>query len=167
MTLTDSIRFSIAHSSWALEQLITSAEALPPGKADEDLGIGPGSLRVNIAHVIEAMFYFADNFAGRDYVEPADFAALSASLLGLRALLARATDALRISMVGACERGLGETILWPGATKKALPAPTAVAQVFDHSTLHRAQAVNILKRLGIDPLPDLDPMSFQATGLGW
>jgi uncharacterized damage-inducible protein DinB len=167
VTLVDHVRFGISHSSWALEQLIAHAEALPPGKAEEDLGIGPGSLRVNIAHTIEAMLYFADCFAGRDYTEPPDFAAKSQSFAGLLELLARASAALSASMISSAERGLTDRVLWPGATDKSLVAATAVAQVFDHATVHRTQAINMLKRLGVKPLPKLDPMSFQATGLRW
>ena len=157
------IRFQIDHSAWALRELISIARKLPAAKIEEDLGIGPGSLRENIAHTIECMFFFADNFAGLEYREPAEFAAESKSLDGLARLLDSAHAKLRLAMLRASERGFGNTVHWPNAVSGTLPAAAAVAQVFDHSTLHRAQCVNMLKRLGVTPVPDLDPMTFQST----
>lgn len=166
MDLTALIRFQIAHSAWALARLIEHARTLPAAKIEENLGIGPGSLRQNIAHTIECMFYFADNFAGLEYVEPKEFAADSKSLDGLSRLLDSAHAKLRLAMLRACERGFGETVHWPNAESGTMPAAAAVAQVFDHSTLHRAQCVNMLKRLGVTPVPDLDPMTYQAGQVG-
>lgn len=165
--LADLVRFQIAHSAWALRQIIRHAKALPVEATARDLGIGPGSLRANVAHTIEAMLYFAENFAGREHVEPAEFAAESGSLDGLDRLLGRASASLRESMLGACAREQGASVPWPNAEGGSLPAAVAIAQVVDHPTLHRAQCVNMLRRLGVAPVPDLDPMTFRATGLPW
>lgn len=169
MDLAKLIRFQIAHSAWSLGEIIRYARTLPPETIEQDLGIGPGSLRQNLTHSIEAMVYFAENFAGRDY-DPArypDIPSLSKSLGGLSELLNIAHARLRDSMVGACMDGFGERVLWPNAEGGFLPTPAAIAQVFDHSTLHRTQCVNMLKRLGVNPVPDLDPMTFRDTGLAW
>ncbi len=167
MTLVAQIRFGLAHSTWAIEQIIDHAKRLPGERLEEDLGIGPGGLRVNLAHTIETIFFFADNFADRPYVERPDFAELSGSLEGLHRLLAAASQELFNAMVSACERGLSPQIPWPSAAGGSLSAVAAVAQVFDHATLHRTQCINMLKRLGVRPVPDLDPMTFQSTGLPW
>lgn len=163
MDLTALIRFQIDHSAWALRELIAHARTLPAPKIEESLGIGPGSLRENIAHTIECMFFFADNFAGLEYVEPREFASDSQSLDGLARLLDSAHAKLRLALLRASERGFDETVHWPNAESGTMPAAAAVAQVFDHSTLHRAQCVNMLKRLGVMPVPDLDPMTYQST----
>lgn len=166
MTYSSSLRFTLAHHHWALESLLTECERLTPEQFDRELGIGPGSLRVNIAHTIEVMYFFADNFAGRDYTEPADLATLSASITGLRTLLSRASTALRTSMLAAAESGPNPTTHWPNAPRGVMSTPAAIAQVFDHTIAHRAQCINMLKRLGVTP-PDLDPMTFESTGLPW
>lgn len=166
MTPTHCLRFTLAHHAWAISRLLDECERLTPEQFDRELGIGPGSLRVNIAHTLEAMLFFADNFAGRDYIEPADLATLSASITGLRTLLDRAGAALRSSMLAAAERGLGPTTHWPNAPQGVMSTPAAIAQVFDHAIAHRAQCINMLKRLGVPP-PDLDPMTFESTGLPW
>jgi uncharacterized damage-inducible protein DinB len=164
VVLSDHVRFGVAHGTWAWGRVIDSAAHLPTDAVERDLGIGPGGLRVTIAHAIEVMFFFAACFDGREYTEAPDFAERSATLEGLRGLLAEAHAALHDAMLGACSRGLTGPVAWPGGDVPFMPAEAAVAQVFDHATLHRAQCVNMLKRLGVLPLPDLDPMSYVAAG---
>lgn len=167
--LAQLVRFQIAHSVWALGEVIRHARGLPAEAVEQDLGIGPGSLKDNLIHTIEAMVYFAENFAGREF-DPARYADVqrcSGTLAGLSELLGIAHERLRTAMVEACERGPAERVMWPNADGGSLPWVAAVAQVFDHSTLHRAQCVNMLKRLGVTPVPDLDPMTFRETGLAW
>ncbi len=71
----------------------------------------------------------------------------------------------RRSILPVCSRPLPATIHWPNADRGTLSAVTAIAQVFDHAALHRTRCINMLKRLGFRPIPDLDPMTFQAIGL--
>lgn len=165
--LVQLIRFQLAHSAWALGQLLDAAAALAPERLEEDLNIGPGPLRENIAHTIECMYFFADNFAGREYVERAGFASRARTITGLRAMLGEAQGELASAMLAAAERGFEARVHWPNADEKSLPTAAAIAQVFDHAALHRTQCINMLKRLGVRPVPDLDPMTFQSTGLPW
>jgi uncharacterized damage-inducible protein DinB len=167
MNWTDLIRFHLAHSTWALSQLLDAAATLPAARLEQDLDIGPGPLRKNFAHTIECMYFFADNFAGRAYAERPGLAERACTLAGLRLMLVEAHGELKSAMLTAGERGLQATVLWPNAESKTLPTAAAIAQVFDHAALHRTQCINMLKRLGVRPVPDLDPMSFQATGLPW
>ncbi len=162
MDLLVSLRFTLAHHEWAIARLLDECERLTAEQFDRDLGIGPGSLRINIAHTLEAMLFFADNFATREFVEPAGLASLGTTVTGLRTLLARASVSLRDSMMGAVEAGLGPRVHWPNAPGGSMSVAAAIAQVFDHAIAHRAQCVNMLKRLGVPP-PDLDPMTFEAS----
>jgi uncharacterized damage-inducible protein DinB len=161
------IRFHLAHSTWAITQLLDAAGSLPTDTLEQNLDIGPGGVRENIAHTIEAMFFFSDNFAGREYTEPAGFTERARTLPGLRSLLDEAAAKLKTTMLTACEQGLAARVPWPNAEAKSLPAAAAIAQVFDHAALHRTQCINLLKRLGVRPVPDLDPLTFQAAGLPW
>ncbi len=161
------VRFEIERGAWAIGRLIDHARRLPVEAVEREMNIGPGPLRANIAHTIEAMFFFAACFSGKAYAEPPDFADLSKSLDGLQALLHRAHTDLRGSMLTAIAEGLPANVRWTGTDAGVMPAAAALAQVFDHATLHRTQCINMLKRLGVAPAPDLDPMSFVATGAAW
>lgn len=162
-----SISFGIAHSVWALQRLLDCAEALSAGDIERDMGIGPGGVRENIAHTLEAMFFFADNFAGRAYVEREGFAEKCRSVPGLRGLLVEAERDLRGAMLGGGGVGGKQFIPWDAAAGGTLPVEAAVAQTFDHASLHRTQCINMLKRLGVRPVPDLDPLTFVSTGSPW
>lgn len=161
MQPVDSIRFHLAHSHWALRSLIDAARALSPQQLEQDLNIGPGGVRANIAHTIECMFFFADNFAGREYFERPDFARRTATLDALSDLLDEAQHDLAVALITtAC--AAPDTVPWPNSGAGHLPTPAAFAQVFDHATLHRTQCINMAKRLGVTPIPDLDPLTFAS-----
>jgi len=161
------LRFQLAHATWALRSILDAAAKLPAPALEQELGIGPGPLRVNIAHTIEVMFFFADNVAGREYVEPPHLAQQSSTVQGLRDLLSEADAHLRASLLNASERGFGAQVHWPNAEQGSLPTEAAIAQIVDHAALHRTQCINMLKRLGVRPVPDLDPMTFAASGESW
>ena len=162
MTPAELLELQLAHSTWALRELIRCAGMLPADAIEQDLGIGPGGVRENIAHTVEAMFYFADNFAGTPWHEREDFATLSRSLDGLDRLLTRAAAELRDAVLGALFRGR-DRVPWENADSGSLPVAVALSQMIDHATLHRTQCINMLKRLGLTPVPDLDPMTFHAA----
>lgn len=165
LTLVDQVRFGVGHSAWALRRLLEEAGRLTPEQVRRDLGVGPGSLLDNLAHTIEAMFFFGDCFAGRAYVVRAGFAERAGSMDGLRGLVDEAERELLTSMEGAGGgwRSSTERVAWASSDAGSLSVCAAVAQVFDHAAAHRAQCVNMLKRLGVSPLPDLDPMSYEAA----
>ena len=43
---------------------------------------------------------------------------------------------------------------------------TALAYVTTHGMHHRAQALNMLRQLGVTPLPEIDVIDWELTG-GW
>jgi len=57
------------HTRWATDQLIARCRALTPEEFGRSFDIGPGSLQATLAHVIDAMFYFADTLSVKEYVE--------------------------------------------------------------------------------------------------
>ena len=131
-----------------------------------DVGPPPGSLQGVLAHAIEAMLYFADNFSGRTYQERPHFEADSKTPQGLIALLAEADGELRGAVQGflfANEGNLDAPVHWSFA-RRDISAAVALAQVFDHATGHRVQAVHMLKKLGVTPLPEAFPLEWPDAG---
>jgi uncharacterized damage-inducible protein DinB len=155
------IQLQIDHNAWATRRVIDAARALPATDLERDMAIGPGSLRATLAHMIGAMFIFAANFDGKSLTLPADFDSRSRTLDGLTSLLddasARLGQAFHGFLPGATET---TQVRWPTAKRGTLPAFVAIAQVFDHGSHHRAQCKNMLKRLGVQSLPDIDPLSY-------
>lgn len=154
----------LEHNVWATRRLLEACRALSREQWEQRFDIGPGSLAATLSHIVEAMAYFADCFAGKAYERRSDFAARASSVDGLLSLLDEAgralDDAVESLVLRHAERG---SVAWRSAPGGKLPVPVALAQVFDHGTHHRAQCLNMLKRLGVEPLPRLDPIAFGTS----
>ena len=158
------VETQIAANAWGVRRVIDACQSLPAEQftRSHDIGPPPGSLQGTLAHIIESMFYFADNFAGREYIEPPHFAALQRTPSGLRGLLSEAEAAMQTA-IGDFLRASGEDfaapVYWSGM-KRDIAAAVALAQVFDHATHHRVQCVYMLKKLGVTPLPETYPLAW-------
>ena len=83
----------------------------------------------------------------------------------LIALLNQADADLRAAVALSHARGLGSVIQMQFAEKTYhFTRAGALVHALTHGTHHRAQCLNMLKRLGVEPLPRLDPIAF-GTGV--
>lgn len=163
MSMAECVRFALEHNTWATRRVLEACRGLTPEQFAQDLSIGPGSLRSTLAHVIEAMGYYADNFAGKKPDGRADHSERTRTVDGLVAMLTEADAKLRAAMGPMLENppsASGARIVWPSIPTRAVSAWAAIQQVFDHGSHHRAQCLNMLKRLGVSPLPRVDPLTF-------
>ena len=138
----------LQHNRWALDRLLRRSSDLDSDRFQRRFDIGPGSLQATLAHIIEAMFYFADIFADREYVKRDRFDELAEAPTGLVDLLSRADDELREAVRHFfSSRTMEDTVNWQHPPRP-VPADVALTQVFDHGTHHRAQCLNMLRQLG-------------------
>ena len=163
------VRTQLAHNTWATQTIIDRCFQLPQGDFIRVFKIGPGSLQATLEHVIECMFFFGDNFAGRykpsepfEYEPRPEIKAKSTTPAGLTELLAQADTELSTS--GArflSTASLDAPVYWPNF-EKHFAASHALAQVFDHGTHHRAQCLNMLRQLGIETTPEISPICWDG-----
>lgn len=164
ITLAMLIEEQLGASVWALGRILDRCRSLTPEQFQRGLAIGPGSLAETLWHMIDAMFYFADGFAGRPYVDVA-LESRHDTPEALRALLDRAEDELRRSICTRLDRSPCAPVRFPSADAE-IPLITAIAQIFDHASYHRAQCIHQLKRLGaLEPSLELSPLD-RAVGAG-
>lgn len=151
-------------NAWATAMLIERSRSVSPDDLDKPQPIGPGPLRETIWHIIDAMFYFADGFAGRAYTDR-DEARARASLDALASLLDSADGELRTAIDEYFQsHSLTDPVRFPVADSD-IPAHVALAQIFDHGCYHRAQCVHMLKRLGaLDEPLELSPLDRESDG---
>lgn len=158
------VSMQLEHNVWSTRRLIEACRPLSRQQWEQNFDIGPGSLAATLSHIVETMAYFADCFAGKVYERRPDFAARASTPDTLLSLLDEAgralDDAVESLVLRHAERG---SVMWRSAPGGKIPVPVALAQVFDHGTHHRAQCLNMLRRLGVEPLPRLDPIAF-GTG---
>ncbi len=158
------IDVQLSCSAWGVRRALEACRSLSSEQFNRPLDIGPppGSLQSTLAHTIAAMFYFSDNFSGRKYQERAHFGDNKNAVDGLLILLDEAESELRGAVQGflfANEDNLEAPLHWSYA-KRDITAAVALAQVFDHATHHRVQAVHMLRKLGVTLLPDAYPLAW-------
>lgn len=144
-------------NDWAWARLLDAARLLPDAALDRPFEMGPGSLRATLHHLWAAENVWLARWMGRapEYrwepngIAIADLSAKSAATAAERnELLARQTrDSLAASVAFTDSRG----------TPYSFPLGRLMLHVCNHGSHHRAQALNMLRRLGAAlPKPGLD-----------
>lgn len=154
----------IDHNTWATRQLLDFCRDVDDGEFRRDLGVGPGSLERILAHVIDCMYYFGDGLAGREYVERADLEEGTFSIDELADHLDRAGSEVATATRGIIEsRGIESNVEFPVGSGRETSALVVLAQLADHGSHHRSQCLVILRRLGIDPIPECHPLRWAGV----
>ena len=168
--MSDPLDILLAHDAWATNELLRVYESLDDSQWHRRFDIGPGSLHDTLTHIVGAMLRWADRIDGPPRtLRPSIEDGTRRSPAQLRALLDVAEAALAASAASARERGL-ETALdvTLGGTHYRFTLGAMLAHVTTHGMHHRAQCLNMLRRLEVaglsDNLPELDVLEWQAHG---
>jgi uncharacterized damage-inducible protein DinB len=168
--VSDPLDILLAHDAWATNELLRVCESLDDSQWHRRFDIGPGSLHDTLTHIVGAMLRWADRIDGPPRtLRPSIEDGTRRSPAQLRALLDVAEAALAASAASARERGL-ETALdvTLGGTPYRFTLGAMLAHVTTHGMHHRAQCLNMLRRLEVaglsDNLPELDVLEWQAHG---
>jgi uncharacterized damage-inducible protein DinB len=152
MPESDVLQILLAHDRWATEQLLDACAKLPTDQFHQAFDIGPGSLHDTLCHVVGAMRTWTDTLSG-DAPRPRP------DTDGQR----RTPDQIRALHVESCvelsdearRRPLGEIVTRTLRNGRSVTLTRAevIAHVTTHGMHHRAQCLNMLRRLGVNPLP--------------
>lgn len=175
---SDLLEISLKHNAWATREVLRMCAKLDDEQWRRRFEIGPGSLHDTLTHIIGAMLRWADRVDGPERVlrpsiekregEKGEGEAMPRRTVGeLMLLLDQAETDLAASAARARQRGLGlvsEVKL--GETTYHFTLAAMLAHVTTHGMHHRAQCLNMLRRLSVpgisDQLPDLDVLEWQA-----
>ena len=170
MATSEPLEVLLVTNRWATENLIAACLALTREQFHQEFLLGPGSLHHALTHILESMQYWADMLAGREpqfeedpgqphppmvgsfgivYTESGSESRTPQQLLDL---LNRIADDLEAS---ARRRPIDESVTWKASIEKrfAFPRGGVLTHVATHGMHHRAQCLNMLRQLGVDPLP--------------
>ncbi|MBC7834549.1 MAG: DinB family protein [Phycisphaerales bacterium] len=143
------VRAQLEHDAWATRELLGHCGGLSAEEWRRCFEMGPGSLERTLAHIVDSMYFFGDTFAGRPYAVRADFDGGSFAAAELLGHLDRAELELASEVAGVLSaKGLLGVIEFPPGSGRRISAAVGLTQVFNHGTHHRAQCVNMLRRLG-------------------
>lgn len=150
MPTSDPVQILLAHNHWATRNILDACAKLSDQQLDRPFEMGLGSLRATLTHVLSAMRGWGDLLAQRpqrDRLEaqgPMTPVQMLETLDELGADILASTENKPLDEELSGERG-GKTYTF---TRGAV-----LTHLTTHAMHHRAQALNMLRHLGVDPLP--------------
>lgn len=140
----------LKHDEWATCRILEICLALSDEEFDQPFGIGPGSLRATLLHVLTRYYFWADTIAQRDPTGRPGRARLGrrpSARAMLDALPPAAAD-FRSVADHAIQTGL-EAIVHPEWSRvPVITKGAAIVHMCTHAMHHRAQCLIMLRRIG-------------------
>src|SRR5688500_3645560 len=152
MPESDLLQILLAHDRWATAQLLDACAKLPADAFHRRFDIGPGSLHDTLTHVIGPMRAFTDTLAGREPRPRLETDGQRRTPDELRSLLEQTWQEFSAE---ARRRPLEEQVTRTTRDGRTLQMTRSAvfAHVATHGAHHRAQCLNMLRHLGVTPLP--------------
>jgi uncharacterized damage-inducible protein DinB len=153
----------LGHDAWTTRQLIERCHALDDAALDREFDLAHRSLRATLLHLIWNMEAWSDQIAGLPMrTKPADPASrtvdgMIARLDAAAAQLTRVAHAVR-DRTAWDERWRDD----PDDASTEMSYGGSILHVITHSMHHRAQALAMMKWLGMKDLPEGDVLSWEA-----
>ncbi len=143
----------VTYSKWAIFQLLDLLKDADDAALDRDFGIGPGSIRNTLTHILDAEAKWSSRFNGQpDSFQPA-------GRLGVPEMSARFEEiyAESLARIAKLDNNSAQQVIMamPGGVPMKLRVVEALVQLCCHGTHHRAQLVNMLRHIG-RPVPPSD-----------
>jgi uncharacterized damage-inducible protein DinB len=149
MPTSDPTDILLAHDRWATQQILDASKPLTVEQFAQRFDIGSGSLHDTIVHMLSAMRSWTDLLTGRELRPPLE-------------PHPRTVDEIQLMLDETCtdlataakSRPLDELVTRERGGKSYTFARGAViVHVTTHGMHHRAQCLNILRRLGVTQQP--------------
>jgi uncharacterized damage-inducible protein DinB len=149
MPTSNPLDILLAHDRWATRQIIDACAKLSEEKFHQRFEMGPGSLHDTVTHIIGAMRVWADTLEARE--QRPRIEGTKRTIAELIALLDETFDDIENS---ARRHPLDGIVLRVRDGKTFQFTRGAVlTHVATHAMHHRAQCLNMLRHVGVSPLP--------------
>lgn len=158
----------LGHNQWATKILIEECTQLPPESWEAEFEIGLGSLRKTHTHIVGAMLRWSDRISERTVASSIESQVLSPyTLLELLDRASLDLSAIAEDLENRDAHSQQFRFEMPEGTAYRFSKGAALTHVLTHGMHHRAQALNIRRRLGLPPMRlDLDVVEWEAIRTG-
>lgn len=150
MPTSDPATILLAHDHWATRNVIDACRDMSHVQFHTRFEMGMGTLHDTLLHMLSAMRGWGDLLAGREMregLDPSEQRSCEDLLLLLDGLGAELTES-------ANAHPLDETVTGEyRGTSYTFTRGAVITHITTHGMHHRAQCVNMLRQMGIDPLP--------------
>jgi uncharacterized damage-inducible protein DinB len=152
----------LRYNAWATRVLLERCRALTPEQFHQRFEIGPGSLHNTLRHVISAMKRWANRIGDRPAGEPIEKDPAPQTPDELLALLDRVNRELEQVLASVAREDRINEMMSVEFTPERFTRGTAFVHVCTHGVHHRAQALNMLRRLGVADLPGIEAWDWEV-----
>jgi uncharacterized damage-inducible protein DinB len=160
MPASNPVGILIAHNHWATNQIINALQSLTDSQVRQEFEMGPGSLLKTINHILGAMQGWGDLLAGRE--QRPRVAEMCQNTAEMKSALSELTSDIRHS---ADQHPVEETLSGErGGRAYSFTRGAILTHVMTHGMHHRAQCLNMLRQLGVEPLPQSSVMEWTFVG---
>ena len=147
---SDPVAILLASNRWATRNILEACTALSSEQFHQRFAMGPGSLHDTLTHILGAMRGWGDLLAGREQ-RPRLETEGQRPAQELLELLEPIADDLEAS---AGSHPVDELVTGSrGGNEYTFTRGGVLTHVTTHGMHHRAQCLNMLRQLGVDPLP--------------
>ncbi len=163
MLISDPYRIHANFDRWATLRLLAVCRGLGEPALDRQFAIGLGSLRRTFTHLVSNMEHWFDRADASPARPMRPFNSKPGEAMDS---ISQRFDAAWADVKGIIERhgpaGLAQVISSEFAQDDGSKIPvrftrgSILLHVFNHGTHHRVQCLNMLRHLGVDPLPEID-----------
>jgi uncharacterized damage-inducible protein DinB len=149
MALSNPVDILIAHDRWATRNILVACGKLTPEQFHQRFDMGPGSLHDTTTHILGAMARWTDVLEGRAMGARLEEVTRTAPEL-LTVLEQVAGDFERVVRAHPLDEVVTRTR--DGKTY-SFTRGGVLTHVATHGMHHRAQCLNMLRHVGVSPLP--------------
>lgn len=149
MLTSNPIDILLTHNRWATRNILECCATLRVEQFHQRYEIGPGSLHDTVRHILVAMVAWGDILAGRE--QRSYQLSKNCTPQELLSLLDKISDDLQVSAKAHPYDEMVSGSL--GSKHYSIPRGGVLTHVTTHGMHHRAQCLNLLRQLGVDPLP--------------
>ncbi len=150
MATSDPVEILLDHNRWATRNFLETCTKLTDEQFHQRFEMGPGSLHDTLTHIVGAMRGWGDLLAGREQ-RPRLETEGQRTPTQLLELLEEVADDLEKS---ARAHPTDELVTGSrGGNSYTFARGAVLSHVTTHGMHHRAQCLNMLRQLGVDPLP--------------
>jgi uncharacterized damage-inducible protein DinB len=160
MPTTNPIDILLAHDRWATRNILSACQSLPPEKFHQRFEMGPGSLHDTTTHILGAMHGWADLLAGREFQPRLEGTARTVNEL-LKLLDEIADDLAASARAHPLD---GEVSRLRDGKTYTFTRAGVITHVTTHGMHHRAQCLNMLRHVGVNPLPQSSVLQWMLAG---
>ncbi len=151
MPTSNPLEILIKHDKWATQQLLGACEKLTTDQFASRFEMGPGSLQATITHIISAIRVWTDVLCARPMRPRLEQGDVKYSPAELGRLLDEATEEfMTIARTFPLDQFVNRI---RDGKEYTFTRGAVITHVTTHGMHHRAQCLNMLRQLGVQPLP--------------